>query len=98
MPDDYDDTIDFPDPPPAPPDPPPPPPFVPNIVNHSTDFAPRRDFPVWDGARVVETPPVAPPSLPPMHQGELRDMLHAATLHILALEARVTALEPKQGS
>ena len=68
-----------------------------DVVNKSTDFMPR-----WDGATMHEIspldelpPPAPPPSLPPMHQGELRDMLHAATLHILDLERRVAALEPK---
>lgn len=62
--------------------------FVPNTINRSSDFIPRR---FTDPAA---PPPPLPPSLPDMSRGELRDMLHAAAVHILDLERRVTALEP----
>ena len=101
MPDDYDDTIDFPIPPPRPP----PHPRRPRRsfrTSSTTQPTSRRGGTSRSGmvqGRRSRSPAARrSPSLPPMHQGELRDMLHAATLHILALEARVTALEPKQGS
>ena len=60
------------------------------VVNKSTDFPYIRPRPDLD-----LPPPAPPPSLPPMGQGELRDMLHAATIHILDLERRMNALEGK---